>query len=87
MSKEKPVVELTIKRCEGNIVRFERNNEGLREKMDKPYRKKWANAKFTLPSGKGKCIRFDNSMDDESILAKVRYTHQNFSFTLNPISK
>lgn len=44
---------------------------------------KYRHAKFRLPSGKPKCIRFGD-ISDEEVLAAIRKQFSNFSFVLAP---
>ncbi len=71
-------IEVTIKRVVGSLIKYERDNEGLRDKLEVPYRKKWANAKFTLPSGKKKCEEFGYEQADEEIISMLNKRYSNF---------
>lgn len=75
---EKELIEITVKRCVGSTVLYDRDNEGLRERLDQPYTPKWTNAKFKLPSGKKKCERFPYDFTKDQILEGLRRRYSNF---------
>lgn len=75
-------IELKITSHVGNLVRFDYNNDGSRDLLDKPYRPKWKHAKFRLPSGKPKLEVFGDNVTDEMILDAVSKRYSNFKFTL-----
>ena len=81
---KRPLIEVIIKRWKGNMVRFERYNDGLRYPIDNPYREAGANAKFRLPSGKAKCERCSDELTDEQILTYVQKKYSNYRFVLSP---
>ena len=82
-----PAVGITIKHCVGNLVKYERDNEGLRDKLAQPYRPKWINAKFRLPSGKPKIERFSEGTTDEEILSAISKKYSNYKFFIAQLDK
>jgi hypothetical protein len=79
----KEVLTITIKRWVGNLVKYERYNDGLRYPLDQPYREKGASAKFRLPSGKGKTEIFAYDATNEQILEGMKRRYSNFDFVLS----
>ena len=78
---------ITIKHCVGNLVNYERDNEGLRDKLAQPYRPKWINAKFRLPSGKPKLEMFKEGTSDDEILSAIQKKYTNYKFIINHLDK
>jgi len=78
----KEEITITIKNCVGNKVVFDYDNDGGRTRLAKPYRPKWRNAKFRLPSGKPKCEQFPSESTNEEILKDISFKYQNFKFKL-----
>lgn len=81
------LIEITIKHCVGNKVKYERDNEGLRERLPQSYRPKWINAKFRLPSGKPKLEMFSDGTSAEQILAVIQKKYSNYKFVIKELNK
>lgn len=79
LQKELPGIEVFVTRHKGNTVKYERDNEGLRDKLEKPYTPEFKHAKFTLPNGKKKCERFTITTFDTTILEAIRKKYSNYS--------
>lgn len=77
-------IEVAIVVKKGSLIKYERDNEGLRERLDKPYRKIWKAAKFRLPSGKPKNEIFPVDWSDEDIMAAVKKKYSNFRELFTP---
>jgi len=76
-------IVITIKKCVGNKVKYDYNNDGTRDKLSQPYRPMWKNAKFRLPSGKPKCEVFGYDEPDEEILKAISKKYSNYKFSIN----
>jgi len=72
------MIEVQIKDWIGTIVRWERDNEGLRERVAQPYRPSGRNAHFRLPNGKKKCEKFWADITDQEILLQLHHKYSNF---------
>lgn len=83
----RPVILISIKKCSGNLVKYDYGNDGERWKLDKPYRPKWLSIKFRTPSGKPKHERFEVDFTPNEILEILSKKYSNFSFQLNTNSK
>lgn len=80
--KEPQLIRISINRWIGNLVRYERDNEGLRDKLDVPYRKNGSTVRFVLPTGKKKTEFFLYENTNEEILAAIKKKYSNFKFKL-----
>jgi hypothetical protein len=80
---EKDIIEVKVSEHQGNLVRYDYNNDGSRDKLRVPYREQWKSAKFRLPSGKPKNEVFDMSMTDDLILEFIEKKYRNLKFKLS----
>lgn len=77
-------IEITVLRTKGNLVKYERDNEGCRVKLDTPYRNAMTHAKFTLPNGKKKMEVFSIHTPAQHIVWEVQRKYSNFKFKIRP---
>ena len=85
--ESKPLIKISIKRWLGNWVKYERDNEGLRDKLDEPYQKKGSTVRFTLPTGKKKTEIYPYEFTDEQLLKAIQKRYSNFRFQLHKTLK